>query len=336
MKMTPAVLVWGAFIVFAASVTLLVFWPVVLTRVEPSDTWRPMTPAEQAGLRQYVRNGCSYCHSLFVRANDWDVGDERLAQAGDYVGQEPAILGTERTGPDLSQEGGEHPDDWHAAHFDNPRRTSPMSVMPSWAFLGPRKIAALTEYVQYQGARAADFRVARQTEWKARAVEAYRRGPDANTEWIHSNVPADWLNLPNPYPATRPARLRGQAMYEAFCVGCHGAVGDGQGPAAPFLQPPPFNFTQLRRHLVRNRYLGGLLYYQIMNGITGTAMPYFKRALESAKIWDVSNYVAVAFVGYSDANIDPRGIDAAYEPPYENPYTPPEVPPPPPAKEGKR
>ena len=30
-----------------------------------------------------------------------------------------------------------------------------------------------------------------------------------------------------------------------------------------------------------------------MNGITGTAMPYFKRDLESEKIWDVSNYVAV-------------------------------------------
>jgi mono/diheme cytochrome c family protein len=59
---------------------------------------------------------------------------------------------------------------------------------------------------------------------------------------------------------------------------------------------------------------GGILYYQIMNGITGTAMPYFKKDLQSEKIWDVGNYVAVTFIGQTDANAEPRGIDAAYEP----------------------
>jgi mono/diheme cytochrome c family protein len=52
-----------------------------------------------------------------------------------------------------------------------------------------------------------------------------------------------------------------------------------------------------------------------MNGITGTAMPYFKRELESEKIWDVGNYVAVYFIASSDADQEPGGIDAAYEGP---------------------
>jgi len=43
-------------------------------------------------------------------------------------------------------------------------------------------------------------------------------------------------------------------------------------------------------------------------------MPYFKRELESEKIWDVGNYVAVTFIGQSDAAAEPRGIPAAYEP----------------------
>jgi mono/diheme cytochrome c family protein len=43
-------------------------------------------------------------------------------------------------------------------------------------------------------------------------------------------------------------------------------------------------------------------------------MPYFKRQLESEKIWDVGNYVAVDFIGRSDANRAPKGIDASYEP----------------------
>jgi mono/diheme cytochrome c family protein len=57
-----------------------------------------------------------------------------------------------------------------------------------------------------------------------------------------------------------------------------------------------------------------------MNGVTGTAMPYFKRDLESDKIWAISNYVAVSFIGYTDAGIEPKGIEASYEMNWENPY----------------
>jgi hypothetical protein len=59
---------------------------------------------------------------------------------------------------------------------------------------------------------------------------------------------------------------------------------------------------------------GGILYYQIMNGITGTAMPFFKTDLESEKIWDVGDYVAVFFIGKTDADTVPEGIDASHEP----------------------
>ena len=50
-----------------------------------------------------------------------------------------------------------------------------------------------------------------------------------------------------------------------------------------------------------------------MNGITGTAMMYFKKDLESEKIWNVGNYVAVNFIGETDAGKPPKGIPAAYE-----------------------
>ncbi len=42
-------------------------------------------------------------------------------------------------------------------------------------------------------------------------------------------------------------------------------------------------------------------------------MPYFKKDLESEKIWDVGDYVAVSFIGESDAGAPPKGIPAAYE-----------------------
>jgi cytochrome c oxidase cbb3-type subunit II len=324
MKMTPALLIIGGLAVFWASVYIMLFIPVSIYHVAPSEIWRPLTPLEEEGLRLYVNNGCSYCHSQFIRVNDWGEGATRIAQAGDYVGTTPAILGTERTGPDLSQEGGEHSDDWNIAHFINPRNTSPISVMPSWEFLGEHNIKALTAYVQAEGRKAADFRMGRQRYWNEFAVKAWESGTDRNIDWLHSKVPLPWRQLPNPYPASEESMLRGQKMFQEFCVGCHGLVGDGQGPGARFMKPQPLNFTTLRRSLPRDRYIGGIFYYQIMNGITGTAMPYFKKHLESEKIWDISNYTAVSFVGYTDADTEPRGIDASYEPNWTNTFKVPE------------
>jgi cytochrome c oxidase cbb3-type subunit 2 len=315
MKMTPAFLVIGALLIFWSSVVVAVILPAATLDDQPSDVWRPWTPEEAAGHRLYVRNGCSYCHSQFIRVMDWDLGAERIAEKGDYAGYNPAILGTERTGPDLSQAGGEHPDDWHVAHFINPRFTRPVSLMPNWEFLGPAQIAQLTAYVQSLGGKDADYRVARQVRWKAEALAAEQSGRDGNIQWLHAQVPEVWRRMPNPYAASPAALERGRRIYQQFCINCHGPMGDGQGPAAPHLKPQPLNFTTLRGHLVDGRYIGGIFYYQIMNGVTGTGMPYFKRELESEKIWDVSNYITVRFLGYTDAGIEPRGIPAAYEPP---------------------
>jgi len=323
-KMTPALLIIGGFLVFWASISIMVIIPAVSFHPLPSEIWRPLTDVEQEGNLLYVRNGCSYCHSQFIRVTDWGHGAQRIADAGDYVDRRPVILGTERTGPDLSQEGGEHPDDWHIAHFVNPRHTSPISLMPSWEFLGQEKIAKLVAYMQSEGLKGADYRVSRQNYWKTQAMAAYRSGADKNIAWLHEHIPEVWQNMPNPYAAAPENLERGHKMYQEFCINCHGPIGDGEGSAAPYLDPPPLNFTTLRRNLVQGKYIGGIFYYQIMNGITGTAMPYFKRMLESEKIWDLSNYVAVNFVGYTDAGIEPKGIEASYENGWENPYQTPE------------
>jgi cytochrome c oxidase cbb3-type subunit 2/cytochrome c oxidase cbb3-type subunit I/II len=321
MKMSPLILILGSMMVFMSSVFLMVIMPVLtLSGVGPSAIWRPWTEDERKGHELYVNNGCSYCHSLYIRNTDWDIGAERIAEAGDYYNHQPAVLGTERTGPDLSQDGGEHPDDWHLAHFINPRFTRPESLMPAWEFLGEEKLRYLTAYVQSQGLKDADFRMQRQREWHSKAITAFAGGPDANIRWLHSQVPEVWRNMPSPYPPTAASLARGHKIYQFFCIGCHGPVGDGMGPAQPYLRPTPLNFTTLRRNLEGGRYIGGLLYYQIMNGITGTSMPYFKKDLESEKIWDVGNYISVYFIGYSDSNLEPRGIDASFEPVWENQF----------------
>jgi cytochrome c oxidase cbb3-type subunit 2 len=301
MRMNLNVVIFGSIAVVWAAFVAVVVVPTATISQRPSDIWRPLSDREARGRLVFIANGCTYCHSQYVRPQDWGLGAERIAQPGDYRG--------------------EHPDDWHVAHFTNPRTTRPLSLMPRFEFLGKADMDLLTDYVQSLGGKGADYRVARQEYWKKEATAAYLAGPDANLKWIHSHVPDVWLNMPNPYPPDSGAVARGQQVYQVFCIGCHGAVGDGKGIAAPYLMPPPLDFTTLKRNLPQGKYIGGLLYYQIMNGITGTAMPYFKKDLESAKIWDVSNFVAHNFVGYTDYEVPPVGLDGAYVTP-PNPKLP--------------
>lgn len=310
MKMTPAVIITGLLALLTAIALAVVYWPYATRDMTPSEIFRPRTAVEEAGRKIYLQNGCVYCHSQSIRTIDWGHGAERIAQSGDYLADEPIALGSQRTGVDLSQEGGEHPDDWHIAHFINPRYTRPNSIMPPWEWLGMERLKIATQYLQSLGLKAADRRMERQHYWKTESIKAYEAGPEANARWLAEIVPEGWRSLPNPYPATAASLQRGHKIYQNFCIGCHGPIGDGMGPAQPWIYPPPLNFTILKGRGIS----GGILYYQIMNGITGTAMPYFKRDLESQKIWEVGDYVAVYFIGQSDANTEPRGIDAAWEP----------------------
>ena len=310
MKMTPAAIVFGSLFILIAVVSVVIILPYADTsKTIPSDLFRTRTAMEEKGRALYISNGCVYCHTQSIRSVDWGLGAERIAQAGDYLKDYPILLGSQRTGPDLSQEGGEHPDDWHQAHFANPRYTRPLSIMPPFQFLEQDNLDILIRYTQSLGLKNSDLRMERQTLWKKRAVDAYNAGVNENVAWIHENVPKGWREIPTPYPASEASLARGEKIYQDFCFGCHGPVGDGMGPAQPYLNPPPLNFTILKGRGIS----GGIIYYQIMNGITGTAMPYFKRELESEKIWDVGNYIAKYFIDEIDADKEPKGIDAAYE-----------------------
>ena len=110
MKMTPATVIGGALVLLAAIVLIMVVWPYTTADMTPSEIYRPRTAVEEAGRLIYIQNGCVYCHSQSIRAFDWIHGANRIAHAGDYVGDQPLLLGSERTGVDFSQEGGEHPD----------------------------------------------------------------------------------------------------------------------------------------------------------------------------------------------------------------------------------
>ena len=73
-------------------------------------------------------------------------------------------------------------------------------------------------------------------------------------------------------PQSEPDIGRGTALYSSTCAACHGTAGDGRGPDAAKLNPPPIAFTDRQRASQRSTFA---LYQVITQGIDGTAMQSF-------------------------------------------------------------
>lgn len=128
-----------ALLVFAM-VILVVIPTTSLEEVPPSAKLRPYTGTVAEGRRIYVREGCVYCHSQQIRdpafTNDERRGWGRPSVMTDYAYDQPHLLGTMRTGPDLINVGARLPDrKWHLIHLYQPRIVAAWSVMPSFPYL---------------------------------------------------------------------------------------------------------------------------------------------------------------------------------------------------------
>ncbi|MFW5965933.1 MAG: cytochrome-c oxidase, cbb3-type subunit I [Persicimonas sp.] len=96
----------------------------------------PYTPLELEGRDIYIEEGCVNCHSQQVRPLRQEV--ERYGEyskPGEDVYEHPFLWGSKRTGPDLARLAGKYPDLWHVRHMEDPRSTSPNSIMPSYPHL---------------------------------------------------------------------------------------------------------------------------------------------------------------------------------------------------------
>jgi cbb3-type cytochrome c oxidase subunit II len=107
----------------------------IKSTIEPVQGMRPYTPLELAGRNIYLREGCYNCHSQMVRPFRDEVeryGHYSLAAESMY--DHPFQWGSKRTGPDLARVGGKYSNEWHVAHFKDPRALSADTVMPNFNF----------------------------------------------------------------------------------------------------------------------------------------------------------------------------------------------------------
>jgi len=104
-----------------------------------------LTGEALAGKDVFIANGCVACHSQQVRNIEMDKNwGARPSVAADYANNTriswwmntATLMGTERTGPDLTDIGNRLPSiDWHLLHLYNPRAVVEESIMPAYPWM---------------------------------------------------------------------------------------------------------------------------------------------------------------------------------------------------------
>jgi cbb3-type cytochrome oxidase cytochrome c subunit len=256
----------GVIITFFTIVTSTVLLPMVLFNPKPNGRGNNYALTQLAdparGRRIYVREGCFYCHTQFTRLQDRGYGP--LVKAGDYVYETPHQLGTARTGPDLTNEGGKFPSQWQKAHLIEPRAVKPGSIMPSFSYLSDRDMNDLVAYIQTLG--------------NERKTLAYTEAP-AEYAPILARKKVD--------TNSDAAANAGRGIYTQNCAACHGLEGWGNGPNSIALEKKPANFTRP----FYKQYSDDFWFYRVSEGVIGTRMPRWNETLTEEQRWYLVAYL---------------------------------------------
>jgi cytochrome c oxidase cbb3-type subunit 2 len=125
-----------------AGTLVTTFIPLFVGTVAPStEKVIPYKPLELEGRDIYIREGCNNCHTQTVRPLPFETKRYgSYSQLEDSAIDHPHLWGSKRTGPDLARVGRKYPAAWHYLHLKSPQSLYPQSNMPSYAWLGDRKL----------------------------------------------------------------------------------------------------------------------------------------------------------------------------------------------------
>ncbi len=209
-----------------------------------------------AGKHVFIANGCVSCHSQQVRNVDMDqTWGTRPGVAADYANNKrmnwwmntATLMGTERTGPDLTNIGNRLPSaDWHLLHLYNPRIVEENSIMPAypWLFEWKEHAAEGDKVVNVPDEFAkGKLLIARR---EALQLVAYLQSlkqtplPDGTSspEFLYKKdgTLADSQSNNGTIPGEGEIKLDGAQLYAANCQACHQANGEGLKGAFPPLK----------------------------------------------------------------------------------------------------
>jgi cytochrome c oxidase cbb3-type subunit II len=304
----------GSTLVFAVLAVVMGVLPgIELSRIPPGAGVQPLTALQAEGRDIYVANGCSYCHTQQVRPLPQDKVFGRPSAPGDFTYQTPELLGSERTGPDLTSIGQRQPSTvWHFIHLYNPRAVVPQSIMPAfeWMFQvvdqpqpGVIPVALPKIYAPAHGVvvptHAADALVAYLLALKQPALPGGEGGTsassgDANPAGSGDSTPAG-SSPSSSAPASSSAAAggydasKGEALFITTCAPCHQANAEGLPGAFPPLKGDAVvNDSDATRHI--RVVLHGLQGARVGGVIYASPMPPFASTLSDSDVANIMNY----------------------------------------------
>ncbi len=281
-----------------------------------------------AGRAVYATQACWQCH--------------RQQKDGAF----PRLVGTRRAGPVLDQTRVLRSREWRKALLFAPRTVASEATMPAYrslftdhplakdvaAFVAQYDTAdesahqdGIVTRAEYERQGAADW-VVQRTRLDTTKDGVVSGADGAPTESAALRAMLEYLDrvarkprlrvkppaMPNENPVAMIAR--GQTLYTMHCAGCHGARGDGNGPAAMFFpRHPPRNFL---RGLFKFRSTGAGepptdqdLFRTIRVG-AGGSMPAWPQ-LTTPEIWDLVAFVKSHHPAYLPDELIVTGPDTS-------------------------
>lgn len=253
----------------------------------PLPNATPLSADAVAGKNSFIANGCVACHTQQVRNIDMDkMWGTRPGIAADYAGitrtdfwrNTATLMGTERTGPDLTNIGNRQPSlAWNLLHLYQPRAVVDKSIMPSYKWLFEVKNEVGKDEVEVivpdqfrkkitgkiVATQEALQLVAYLQSLKQTPLPDGKATPDFLYKKVKKTVQAkgDVPNLPD-----------GNLLYANNCQSCHQANGEGLMGAFPPLKGSPIVLgedLELYVNIIMNGY-DARAEYAVMNAV-GTA-----------------------------------------------------------------
>jgi cytochrome c oxidase cbb3-type subunit II len=248
---------------FGAALLLFVvlsFFVAILPAVNNQNNNAPLPGSEVlsgdalAGKDVFISNGCVACHSQQVRNVDMDKSwGSRPGIAADYANNvrvnwwmnTATLMGTERTGPDLTDIGNRLPSaDWHLIHLYNPRAVVENSIMPAypWLFEWKNEPVEGEKVVNVPETFAVGKNGKLVASKDALLLVAYLQSLKQTP--LPDGVPSpDFLYKSDEQQVDKNAgealSLEGAELYAANCQACHQTNGEGMKGAFPPLKSSP-------------------------------------------------------------------------------------------------
>ena len=212
----------------------------------------PLSEAALHGKAIFIENGCVACHTQQVRNVDMDkVWGSRPGIAADYADNKrmsafvntATLMGTERTGPDLTNVGNRQPSlEWNLLHLYQPRAVVSKSIMPAYKWLfdvkenpGKDEVVVSVPEEFLKGVKgkvvatkdALDL-VAYLQSLKQAPLPDGKQAPEFLYKKSEKTTAKSGMT-----------QLDGKAIYAANCQSCHQENGEGLKGAFPALKGSP-------------------------------------------------------------------------------------------------